>query len=164
MRIGVVSDSHGDRENLLKAIEKMEQVDAIFHLGDFVKDNRYIEENYSGKIYCVTGNCDILTGLASKERDVPEELLVEINGKKIYATHGHKYRVKQGLTSIYYRGREVNADIVLYGHTHCPHVIKEGKMVILNPGSVAVPRGGSAPTFGIIEAVEGKIIPRIIEL
>ena len=30
--------------------------------------------------------------------------------------HGHKYGVKYGYNSIYYRGKEIGADIVLFGH------------------------------------------------
>ena len=40
-----------------------------------------------------------------------------LRGKKIFITHGDLYGVKYGMTNIYYKGKEVGADIVLFGHS-----------------------------------------------
>jgi predicted phosphodiesterase len=45
VRIGVLSDSHGNIVNLQDAVIKLNQlnVDAIFHLGDYVRDAQKIK-------------------------------------------------------------------------------------------------------------------------
>jgi hypothetical protein len=44
------------------------------------------------------------------------------------------------MNNIYYRGRELNADIVLFGHTHQQLVEKEDDMILMNPGSISLPK------------------------
>ena len=43
MRIGVISDSHGDRKALKGAVEAMGDVAVIFHLGDYVDDGLEVQ-------------------------------------------------------------------------------------------------------------------------
>ncbi len=162
MKIGIVSDSHGRKADLLKAVKKMGNIDLVFHLGDFVSDAQYIKEVYSGKVYTIIGNCDRIFGHRPSGDEITAELVVDIQGKRFFATHGHRYRVKEGLTSLYYRGKELDADIVLYGHTHQPRIIREEGMIFVNPGSTGNPRGLFKPSFGIIEIAEGNIISEII--
>ena len=38
MRIGLVSDSHGNLGDLERAVSQMGRVEAIFHMGDYVDD------------------------------------------------------------------------------------------------------------------------------
>jgi len=164
LRIGIVSDSHGKGDNLIKAVKKMGHVDMIFHLGDFIIDVGYIKKVYSGNIYSIMGNCDRMLSKMGINKEAARELLIDIEDKKIFATHGHEHNVKHDLISLYYRGKEVNADIVLFGHTHYPQIIQEEDMILINPGSTTNPRRGLQPTFGIIEITDGNIKPEIIEI
>ncbi len=158
MKIGVLSDSHGNRNSLIKALKKMGKVDVIFHLGDFVKDSEHIGNFHQGHIYVVGGNCDCFVNA-----NAPSELEVDIGGKKVFATHGHKYRVKNGLNTLYYKGIEIGADIILFGHTHNSQIIKVDDMVMMNPGSISRPRNAQRSTYGIIEIENGNIKPGIFE-
>ena len=158
MKIGVISDSHGDKKTIEKAVKQMAGVDAIFHLGDYAKDGKYIHGLHPGQLYVVSGNGDFFI-----DANTPNELTVEIDGKRIFATHGHKYKVKDGLNPLYYKGLELGANIVLFGHTHISQVIRVGEMVLLNPGSISRPRNTQRPTYGIIEILNGYIKPVIIE-
>ena len=54
-----------------------------------------------------------------------------------------------------YRGEEVHADMVLYGHTHMPDLSADGPRLILNPGSLSRPRGGSVESCALV-LLEGK--------
>jgi len=66
--------------------------------------------------------------------------------------------VKWGYDRIAYYGQEKEADILLFGHTHVPFMDYYGKMLLLNPGSISLPRATSIPTFGIINfEKEGKV-------
>jgi predicted phosphodiesterase len=45
--------------------------------------------------------------------------------------------------------------MVLYGHTHMPDLSADGPRLILNPGSLSRPRGGSAESCALM-LLEGK--------
>jgi hypothetical protein len=158
LKIGIISDSHGNRDRLMKALDHMGKADIIFHLGDFIRDSEYIRDFHQGRLYVVRGNCDIFV-----DSDISSNLMIDLEGKKIFATHGHRYKVKDGLNALYYKGLEIGADIVLFGHTHCSQIIRVDNMVMMNPGSVSRPRNTGNPTYGIIEIIKGNIKPDIIE-
>ncbi len=112
MRVLVMSDSHGDVFNASLAVEQQPQAKYVFHLGDGEHDIDNLIAVYKRKEFIrVRGNCDFLS-------DLNADVLVEIEGKRIFATHGYAQYVKQGLTSLYFAAREKNADIALFGHTH----------------------------------------------
>ena len=124
-RIGVISDSHGDREKLLLAAECMKDCDVIVHLGDHAQDAL----GFGREIITVAGNCDWF----SKE---PLGRSMEIEGVKIYMTHGHRENVKMGLMRLYYKGLEEEAKLVLYGHTHIQRIEKFDGLETVNPGAL----------------------------
>ena len=49
--------------------------------------------------------------------------------------------MKYGLNNIYYKTREVGADVGLFGHTHQELIIRENGILLMNPGSPSLPRG-----------------------
>ncbi|MDN5331753.1 MAG: uncharacterized protein PWP45_978 [Tepidanaerobacteraceae bacterium] len=157
MRIGVFSDTHGLLHFIDKAMEIVGPVDLVFHAGDVSPDADYIREAYRYKVYGVSGNCDTYS-------DYPGERLIKLEGKKIFLTHGHAYRVKYGYDRLLARAKELSADIVVFGHTHCPENVRASGILIFNPGSLALPRCGKRPTFGILEINEGEIKSSINEL
>ena len=106
MLIAVISDSHGNRISIDKVKKRISSADVLLFLGDGEGDLREITEEFKGEVYAVRGNCD-MRGL------YPEERLIELQGKKIFMCHGHRYGVKYGYNSIFYRGKEVGADIVV---------------------------------------------------
>lgn len=157
MRIVVVSDTHGNYKEVLKAIERNGKFDMFFHLGDYVGDGEKLKEILSIPSIIVKGNGDYWS-------NYNEDEIIEIKGKKILMTHGHKYNVRFNYTNLYYRGLELEADIVLYGHTHVPLIIQENNLIIMNPGSPSLPRSQDRKkTFGIIE-IGDYIKTEIIEI
>ncbi|NLW22642.1 MAG: metallophosphoesterase [Tissierellia bacterium] len=158
MRIFVVSDTHGRTKEFIDRVDRMEKADLIIHLGDYVEDGLKIEKKTGIKTIIVRGNCDFLSPGYS------EEEILNIEGKKIFITHGHKYNVKYRIDNLIYKGLEMEADMVLFGHTHVPVLHKESDIIIMNPGSPSVPRGvDRRKTFGIIDMGEGMDI-RIEEI
>lgn len=137
-KILVMSDSHGNERNILRACSRFSEVDCVIHLGDFIKDTQFIAKNK--KVYAVKGNCDFY----SKGKT---ERVITIGGKKILMLHGHKQRVKTGLLALGLYAREKDADIALFGHTHIPTEQMYEGVLLYNPGSLA---GHSQPTIGII--------------
>lgn len=158
MKIAVISDSHYN-ENSIKLIEKyLKDIDILLHCGDGAPDTNSIKNFFNGEIYAVRGNCDITL-------EYPLERIIEIKDKKIYITHGHMYNVKSEYNTIFYKGKEVNADIVLFGHTHKAIVSNYDNLIIMNPGSITFPYGKDKKTMGIIDIIDsGKIEAKIIEI
>ena len=157
MRIGIVSDTHGNIPVLKKVIKEMGEIDLYIHLGDFVSDGKNVFNQMEAKSIIIKGNCDLL-------EEADEEITVEINNKKFFITHGHNYNIKYGYNNIYYRALEEEADVVVFGHTHMPLLLWYKEILFFNPGSTAYPKGGSEPSYGIIEIVNGEIYPEIFEI
>lgn len=157
MKILVFSDSHGKLETIFEIL-KMEEYDLIIHLGDNSDDGIIISNVVDKKVYIVKGNCDYYD-IENKLED-----LIEINGKKIFISHGHEYDVKNNYDRIYYRGLEIKADLILFGHTHTPYIKKEENIQLFNPGSISLPNIGNKPSYGIIEIKNSKIKLNIKEI
>ncbi len=158
MKIGIVSDTHGNVETAVEALKNIEDLKLIIHLGDYVDDARKIEEKMDVDVVYVRGNCDY------KDTDVELEKMVEVLGKKIFITHGHNYDVKNGISKLFYRGKELNADIILYGHSHMSTKVEHEDILILNSGSPGEPRSGSKGSIALIEISENDIKSEIIIL
>ena len=158
MRIAVVSDTHTFIDKAVDAIRNLKDIDLIIHLGDYVSDARKLKEQLNMEVICVRGNGDNL------ETDVDEDKTIEIENKKIFLTHGHNYGVYNTLNDIFYKGKQLNADVVLYGHTHIALVVEHEDILILNPGSPEEPRSGTKGSIGLIEVKNGCVKSEIIQV
>lgn len=146
MKIAVVSDTHRINKYIDIAKKYIKECDAVIHLGDNIEDVDRLTEGFKGLVYSVKGNCDF----SSK---YPSEQVVDVEGKKIFITHGHNYGVKYSMNNIYYRAKELEVDIALFGHTHESLIIEEDGVVLMNPGSISLPRN-SFRSIGYIEIGE----------
>lgn len=151
MLIAVLSDTHKYESYIKMAAKICKDADAdiVLHLGDNVSDVEIIKKEIGKDVVFVKGNCDI-------DRSVKVERLIEIENKKIFMTHGHEYGVKNGLLNLQYRGKELGADIVLYGHNHIASIEKYNGIWFINPGSVSLPRG-LKHTIAFVEIKDGII-------
>ncbi len=156
MLIGVISDTHRYKWVIEEAVKKMGEVDMIIHLGDNVQDVEEIAKYFKGKIINVKGNCDF-------SKSVPVDIIEMIEGKKFFITHGHRYDVKNSMTRLKLKALEVNADVVLFGHSHVSGIAYEDGIWFVNPGSPAVPRNGFF-SVALIKIEEGEVKASIIEL
>ncbi|WP_143316802.1 metallophosphoesterase [Clostridium sp. HBUAS56017] len=134
MRIAVVSDTHR-MKNYIEVIKKhIKGADILIHLGDNIEDVKELSRGFEGEIYAVKGNCDF-------SNLYPSEQILDICGKRIFITHGHNYGVKSSFNNIFYKAKEIGADIALFGHTHENIIFTEEGIIFMNPGSAALPRG-----------------------
>lgn len=156
MKVVVISDTHGYVESCINALRKIKDIDLILHLGDYSKDVISIKKEINIDIVNVRGNCDI------HDNETLDDRLIEIKGIKIFLTHGDLYRVKHGLNDIYYKAKELGAEVALFGHSHMATIIKHDGILFLNPGSPALPKGGTKSSIGLLyideNGVEGEII------
>lgn len=151
MKILVLSDSHAALRLMRTAICAVKP-DAVIHLGDYYDDAAAMEEEFSHMpFHKVAGNCD-------KYRCPPsarEMLCYDVCGVRLFMTHGHQQRVKNGLYMLLVDARKWSAQVALYGHTHeadC-HVEQDG-LWVLNPGSC----GYGGGTVGLIEVESGEVV------
>jgi hypothetical protein len=158
MKIIVMSDSHGMFHPLDHIVNNF-HADLYIHLGDGERElNRIFTMYPDKKILHIAGNCDF----ASLS---PDELLFSPDDKTtIFAVHGHKHGVKYSLDELKQTGLEKGADIILYGHTHSRYTEYDNGLYIMNPGSVAIPRDGNKPSFGIIDITPKGIVTNIVDL
>ena len=66
------------------------------------------------------------------------------------------YNVKYEYNTIFYKGKSVGADIVLFGHSHKALISNYDGITIMNPGSITFPYGSMKRTMGFIEIDNGK--------
>lgn len=153
-KILLTSDSHGNT-SLLLSIIKTEKPDFFIHLGDLedLKSRVEKELDISHKpCIFIRGNCDY-----SSQGELKENAVFHFCGHRFYCCHGHFERVNYGVDTLSYIACEKNCDIALYGHTHIPHdefvqLPFRGPLIhVINPGSIARPRGGSSKSYAIIK-------------
>ncbi|MCE5222022.1 MAG: metallophosphoesterase [Clostridium sp.] len=133
MLIAVVSDTHRVSKYINLAKELIKDAHILIHLGDNIDDVEVLKSGFKGEVYAVTGNCDY-------SAQYPKEAIIEVNGRKIFFTHGDLYGVKNSMNNIYYRGKELDVDVVLFGHTHEQIIEEEKGIILMNPGSISLPR------------------------
>lgn len=130
MKLLICSDTHGDAA-ILPALVRREAPDALLHLGDCYSDTVELPALFPAlPLYRIAGNNDF-------GGEVPPELQLVLGGRGLLLTHGHRYRVKLGLTQLLQRARELEADAVLFGHTHQPCLDCRNGIWLLNPGSAS---------------------------
>lgn len=148
MKILVFSDSHGNTGHMAAVIRR-EAPDRVFHLGDCVRDAEDLQCQFPGlTVNYVRGNCD---GPAP----VPDMLEPILEGKRIFMTHGHLYRVKSDYAVATWAAREAGADFLLFGHTHEAYCERVDGLWIMNPGTC---RGWGPSTYGTILLENGRTV------
>ncbi len=151
MRVLVLSDSHGDRWRVLKAVDAQPSAKYIIHLGDGEHDMAGLED-IPGKITLqVRGNCDFGS-------DLPACLHGSLGGVGYYACHGHLEFAKHTDTVLWEKARDFGASVVLYGHTHRAVTTYRDGVWLMNPGSV------HQGEYGVIDITEQGILPILMKL
>ena len=138
MKILVFSDSHGDEQGIIDAIEENKDANALIFLGDGERDFEGAlaacniapyGADTSVKTYQVCGNCDRF----SME---PETITAEFGGVRFLITHGHGQNVKFGYARLVQETKSRNCNAALFGHTHLQCLEKKEGITLLNPGSI----------------------------
>ena len=137
MLLGILSDTHGHRENARAAVNLLAglEVDAVIHCGDIGSPD--IVGLFSGwPTHFVLGNVD------DQSRDFKSAIQaagqtfhgrfgsLELAGRKIAFLHSDDARLFQATVT----GGEY--DLVCYGHTHVAEQHQVGKTLVLNPGAL----------------------------
>ena len=140
MKIGVLSDTHGLlRPEVLSALEGCE---AILHGGDINRREIIDELEKLAPVHVVRGNNDREWAEA-----IPLFLDFSLAGLRVYMAH--KKRDLPADLSGY--------DLVIYGHSHRYEESRQGRTLLLNPGSCGPRRFNQAITLAVLEVGDGGI-------
>jgi putative phosphoesterase len=140
MKIGIISDTHGLlRPEVVKALDGCK---AILHGGDINKQEIIDQLEEIAPLYVVRGNND-----SNWADHIPIFLDFELAGLRIYMSH-KKNDLPADLS---------NYDLVIFGHSHKYEEIRQGKTLLLNPGSCGPRRFHQAITMVTAEIVDGNI-------
>lgn len=144
MRVLIVSDTHGNHENLELVLKRERKFDLMIHLGDSETSLRELNALVDCPIHIVAGNMD-------RDSLLPLEKIIEVEGYRIMICHGHRANVNAGLLRLEYMAREQEVDLVMYGHTHVPYLDVADDLTIVNPGSLSYPRPwGARPSYAVM--------------
>ena len=152
----VVSDTHSTDGHRLsgRTLDAVREADLVVHAGDFMREsvlNAF--EREADQLLGVTGNNDD----AAIRRRLPGARTVTFAGYRFAVTHTRR----GGSTALSLFGRERDADVVVFGHSHRPTYDPGGDVVLVNPGSHAQPRGNRA-AHAEFEACEDGLAGRFV--
>lgn len=167
LKVGIVSDLHCNPEGLDLALEAMGNVDELLCLGDSIFEYRFSNDVVARlrerRAHIIQGNHEEVflsaAGVRARERagidpalltflaEQPLRRYLELAGKRLLLIHSTPWEprgeyVHPHSTKLN-RFAEADADIVLYGHTHCQVVKRVGSVLVINPGSAGDARDSS---------------------
>lgn len=184
MKLGIVSDIHGNFRGLQAALAAMGPVDDLLCLGDSISQNRFSNEVVgllrSLGARMILGNHEELflaeMGAQARLRDQVDQELVAFladqplrrtltyDGKTVLMTHSTPWEPRGEY--IYPHNEklgqfaEAGADFVLYGHTHAEVVRRVDDVVIVNPGSAGESRytpNGWRLSCALLDTATGEV-------
>ncbi len=107
------------------------------------------------KLTAVKGNCD--------DVPFPREEVLQVEGVKIFVTHGDRYSVKNDLLHLSLKAKELGANLCLYGHTHNAVIEEFDGVTFVNPGAVQSPFS-RAPSYAYIVINKGSVTAKIVDI
>lgn len=152
--IGLISDTHGlVRPEVFDALQGVSQ---ILHAGDVGPADVLTELATIAPIRAVWGNTD-----APGRPDLVERIEDVIDGVRIVVTHGHELGSPTPPKLV---GAYMNADVIVYGHTHQQLVTKAARRLVVNPGAAGPRRFKLQPCVAKLYIYQGQADVELIPL
>jgi putative phosphoesterase len=185
VKLGIVADAHGNAAAFDRALAELAaEADALLVAGDAFSDHRF-----SNEIVAATRRADALYVLGNHElsflgpnggraresprvsaremayvQAAPTELRCTIGGLRLLMVHGSPFppygRYLDPSSPEFERAGELDADLVVLGHTHLPMARRVGSTLIVNPGSVGMsdqPARGEQVGYAIVDIDSGEV-------
>ena len=172
----IASDIHGSKYFASEILKRFaaEKADKLVLLGDIyyhgprnplTKDYAPMEvanllNSIKDKLIVIKGNCDSEVDQMISEFTFIESAMLCLDGKRIMLTHGHKLNKDNMDVGAY--------DVLAYGHFHVNMMERVNGVLVLNPGSVSLPKENSISGYITIQngiaiqhAIDGNEITKI---
>ena len=141
MKIGIISDTHGNIELLESAVDwliQRQKIGMLYHLGDDYDDVTCLADRYIEIVQ--------LPGLYDnryKDCSLPAKLFEMVQGITILVVHSYeKDATKEDIR---------RSDIIVGGHTHREEIKIEDGRLFINPGHLKGPLDKNMPpSFGLL--------------
>jgi len=184
LKLGIVSDLHCNLQGLDLALQAMGEFDELLCLGDSIFEyqfsNEVVARLQQRQAHIIQGNHEEVflgpAGVRARQRagidpvlldflaQQPHRRYLELGGKRLLLTHStpwdprgeYVYPHSANLD----RFAEADADIVLYGHTHCQLVKRIRGVLIINPGSAGEARDSQNDrqlSCALLDTVSGEV-------
>lgn len=172
MKVGILSDVHGDYGALDTTLNKMKtehQVSRILCAGDLVgrgpEQNRVVDCIRQNKITTVRGNHDEwFYGISEENTDYLKNLPIDwkgkIGGRRVFMCHGKPgnnmwgmYRDHLSETYLSMVLKSLKMDVLVSGHTHMPLYMRVEEGILVNPGSLYTFESSrqTSQTYGVLD-------------
>ena len=155
MRIGVVADTHRNREYLERVVDWLvsyQNIVTLYHLGDDYED---------------------VVGLANSEIDIvqvpgiyhPRYQDSTLNAKQRETIFGLRILLVHSLDKDVTHEDRAVSDIILYGHTHRYEIKLADGLLLMNPGHLKSEIDKQfKPTFGLLDIQDQSVSAKIVGL
>lgn len=181
MIVGVVSDIHCNIDGLRQALTAMGPIDHLICVGDSINEYRFS----NAVVALLRGHdADVISGnheevffspLGARARQSPgidrshfewlrarpSQLELTLAGKKLMVVHSTPWTPRGEYvfpgTPMLERFGEVDADYVLYGHTHMPLVRRIRRPLVVNPGSAGEGRNGMGLSCAVLDLATDEV-------
>ena len=148
--IGVISDTHGLLREQVKS--RLRGCELILHAGDVDSPSVLTRLREIAPVVAVRGNVD----RAGWARELQELEYLDVEGAGICVIHD-----RSGLDV---RALPTGTRVVIYGHSHKPHVEYIDGVLYLNPGSAGPKRFHLPVSMALLHMEPDGIRPELIEI
>lgn len=149
-RIGIISDTHGLLREAVRS--RLQGCDLIVHAGDVDSPSVLTELRAIGPVVAVRGNVD--RGAWAFALDETEYM--DVDEARLCVIHD-----RSGLDV---RALRAGTNVVIYGHSHKPHVERINGVLYLNPGSAGPRRFGLPISMALLHVEGSDFRPELIEI
>ncbi|MEN6457669.1 MAG: YfcE family phosphodiesterase [Thermoguttaceae bacterium] len=147
MKIGVISDTHGEIDSTQRALELLDgqKTDLMIHCGDIGLE--VIPLFRGRRVHFVNGNVDdpgrLREAISRSEHAFHLNLgSLEVEGRRVAFLHGDDIQL---LHQTIHSGQW---DLVCHGHTHAFSSTRHHETLVLNPGALS---RTDEPSVGVVE-------------
>ena len=161
MRVIFFSDLHGVPDTLKRLFDHADRLAAerLAFLGDALyhgphngvpercdpSETAALLNSRKGDILAVRGNCDSDVDRQMLEFPIMAEHAELVAGpRRFFLTHGHRW-------NRFAPPPIPDGTILVHGHTHIPELSPADGILIFNPGSITLPKGGFPRSFGFFD-------------
>jgi putative phosphoesterase len=161
--VGLISDNHIPvrARNIPKIVFKIfEDAEFILHAGDLVNLSVIDELELVSPVLAVYGNMDEL----DVRNKLPRMDSFKLFNWKIGVMHDPGTLF--GMGKMRKIAQQNKFDVLVYGHTHRPHVKWDENILFMNPGSPTdpIPPFMVKPSVALLRVSKEKIVPEIVQI